>query len=169
MAAQKFIRNDAGSLKETPALQVSTGVSDAGKIPALDENGRLDSTLMPVGFGSDVAEVVTSESLSAGDFVNIWNSAGTFKVRKADASVEGKEAHGFVVSAFISGASAKVYFEETNTQVTGQVPGRVYLSTTAGQGSTTAPTTAGNIVQIIGFAVSATSINFQYNQPIVLA
>lgn len=169
MPVQKYIRNDAGSLKETSASQTSTGVADAGKIVALDESGRIDSTMMPVGFGDDVALIQASENLASGEWVNVWNSAGSFRVRKADGTTEGKETHGFVLENVTSGQNAKVYFEGTNNQVTGQTPGRVFLSTTAGQGAATAPTGTGNIVQIIGFATSATSVNFQYNQPIVLA
>lgn len=169
MAAEKFIRNDAGSLKETSATQTSTGVTEAGKIVALDDNGKLDSSMMPTGFGDDVALIQASENLASGDWVNIWNSTGAFRSRKADGTTEGKETHGFVLENVTSGQNAKVYFEGTNNQVTGQTPGRVFLSTTAGQGSATAPTGTGNIVQIIGFATSATSVNFQYNQPVVLA
>lgn len=168
MTAQKYIRNDAGSLKETSATQASSGVSDAGKIIALDENGKIDSTMMPVGFGDDVSLIQASENLSSGDWVNVWNNGGEFRVRKADASVEGKETHGFVLENVTSGQNARVFFEGTNNQVTGQAPGRVFLSTTPGLGASTAPTGTGNIVQIIGFATSATSVNFQYSQPIVL-
>lgn len=169
MPVQKYLKNDAGSIKEISASQVSTGVADAGKIVALDDNGKLDSTFMPTGFGDDVALIQASENLSAGEWVNVWNSAGSFRTRKADATVEGKETHGFVLENVTSGQNARVYFEGTNNQVTGQTPGRVFLSTTAGQGTSTAPTGSGNIVQIIGFATSATTVNFQYNQPIVLA
>ena len=57
----------------------------------------------------------------------------------------------------------------TNTAVTGATPGLVFLATTAGGATSTAPSAAGNIVQRIGFAISATAINFQSNDPIVLA
>jgi len=83
--------------------------------------------------------------------------------------VAGKGADGFVLVAVGSGAAATVYFEGTNTAVTGQTPGAVFLSTTAGQAAAAAPTGAGNVVQRIGFAVSATAINFQSQPPITLA
>ena len=192
----KYIKNNAGALTEEAALTTSAGAGDAQKIPALnasgvldltitngkttstgagdsgklvalDGSGRIDSTMMPVGIGADTATITTSEALSAGDFVNVWNSTGA-KVRKADATVSGKEAHGFVLSAYGSSASATVYFEGTNTGVTGQTPGPVFLSTTAGVATSTAPSGSGNVVQRIGFAVSATAINFQSQPPIVL-
>ena len=192
----KYIKNNSGALTEEAALTTSAGAGDAQKIPALnasgvldltitngkttsagagdsgklvalDGSGRIDSTMMPVGIGADTATITTSEALSAGDFVNVWNSTGA-KVRKADATVSGKEAHGFVLSAYGSSASATVYFEGTNTGVTGQTPGPVFLSTTAGVATSTAPSGSGNVVQRIGFAVSATAINFQAQTPIVL-
>lgn len=146
----------------------SVGAGDAAKIVQLDGAGRLDSTVLPVGIGADTATITTSEALSAGDFVNIWNSTGA-KARKADAATAGKEAHGFVLVGVASAGSATVYFEGTNTAVTGQTPGKVFLATTAGLATTTAPSATGNIVQSIGIAISATSINFQYQPPITLA
>lgn len=166
--ADKYIYNNAGTLTEREGLQTSAGAGDAGKIPALDAAGRLDSSMMPVGIGADTASITTSEALAAGDYVNIWNSTGA-KARKADATTTGKEAHGFVLSAVSSGATATVYFEGTNTQVSGQTPGPVFLSTTAGAGASTAPSSSGNVVQRIGFATSATAVNFQSQVPVVLA
>lgn len=168
MAGDKYIYNNAGALTEKAAVQASAGAGDAGKIPALDAAGRIDTTMMPVGIAADTAIITASEALAAGDFVNVWNSTGA-KVRKADATVAGKEAHGFVLSAVSSSASATVYFEGTNTGVTGQTPGPVFLSTTAGQAAAGAPSGTGNVVQRVGFAISATAINFQSQPPVVLA
>ena len=147
----------------------SAGAGSSGKVVALDGSGRIDTTMMPVGIGADTATIVASENLAAGDLVNVWNDAGTAKVRKADGTTAGKEAHGFVLSAVSSAASATVYFEGTNTAVTGRTPGKQYLSTVAGSTTTTAPSGAGNVVQIVGFATSATTINFQSGVPVVLA
>lgn len=171
VAANKVAKlNGLGILDPTlvNGTTTSTGAPDVGKFPQLDSTGRLDSTLLPIGIGADTAIITSSEVLSAGDFVNVWNSTGA-KVRKADATTAGKHAMGFVLSGFGSGVAATVYFEGTNTSVTGQVPGEVYLSTTAGVAADIPPTTAGNIVQVIGFATSATSINFQSTRPITLA
>lgn len=146
----------------------SAGAGDSGKVVALDGSGKIDNTMMPVGVGADVATITASENLAAGDFVNIWNSTGA-KARKADATTSGKEAHGFVLSAVTASNPATVYFEGSNTGVSGQTPGLVYLSTTAGIATSTAPSGSGNIVQRIGVATSATSINFESNAPVVLA
>jgi hypothetical protein len=148
----------------------SAGADDAGKLVALDSTGKIDSTMMPSGIGADTASVLSSEALSAGDLVNIYNSTGTAKCRKADASTPGKEAHGFVLTAVTSGTNATVYFEGTNTQCTGLTPGVLYLSaSTPGGVTSTAPTVSGNVVQRVGFAISTTSMNFQSEIPVVLA
>lgn len=196
-STKKFIKNNAGTLTEEFALTTSAGAADAhrlpalnatgvldqsivnakvgsagavdsGKVVALDAAGRIDITAMPVGVGADTGTVTTSEALAAGDLVNIWNSSGA-RARKADATTAGKEAHGFVLAAFGSGVPATVYFEGTNTAVTGLTPGPQFLNTTAGAASSTAPSGSGNVVQRVGVAVSATAFNFQLNSPIVLA
>lgn len=168
MAGNKYIANSSGTYTETAALQSSAGAGDAGKIIALDSAGKIDTTMMPTGVTADTLTMTASETLAAGDFINIHNSSGA-KVRKADASTTGKEAHGFVLAGISSAASGTVYFEGSNTQVTGQTPGPVFLSATAGLATSTAPSTAGQTVQRIGFATSSTSINFQSQSPLTLA
>jgi hypothetical protein len=167
--ADKYLYNNAGVVTEREGLTASAGAGSAGKIPALDGAGKLDSTMMPSGIAADVALVQASEDLAAGDYVNIWDSAGAFRARKADATAAGKEAMGFVIAAVTSGQNATVYFEGSNTQVTGQTPGAVFLSTTAGVGTATAPSGSGNVVQRLGYATAAASVNFNAGQPVVLA
>ena len=164
----KYIEIAAGALREVVALVTSAGAGDAGKIVSLDGTGKLDTSVLPVGIGADTKIITTSEALAAGDWVNIHSSTGS-KARKADATTAGKEAMGFVLAAFGAAAPATVYFEGTNTMVSGQTPGKVYLATTAGLGTTTPPSTAGNIVQSIGFALSATEVNFNAGIPVTLA
>lgn len=166
--ADKYIYNNAGTLTERAGLTSSAGAGDAGKIPALDGTGRIDSTMMPVGTDIAVATVTASENLAAGDFVNIHNSTGA-KARKADATTSGKEAHGFVLSAVTSGNPGTVYFEGANTGVTGLTPGPQFLSTSAGLSTGTAPSASGNMVQRVGIATSATAVQFEASDPIVLA
>lgn len=196
-SSTKYIKNSAGVLQEQAALTTSAGAGDAdrvpalnadgvldhtivnatttsagaadeGKLPALDAAGRLDQSVLPVGIGADVQVLTTSEAIASGDLVNIWNSTGA-KVRKADATVAGKEAHGFVLVGAGSGASVTVYFEGSNTAMSGLTPGTQFLSTTAGITSGSAPAGSGNVVQRVGFAVSATTMNFQSGVPITLA
>ena len=167
--ADKYLKLNAGVPTETEATISSAGAGDAGKIPALDGAGKLDSTMMPTGIGADTSSVVSSENLAAGDFVNIYDDAGTPKVRKADATTAGKEAHGFVLAGVTAPAAATVYFEGSNDQVAGATAGKVFLATTAGGFVGTAPSASGNVVQQIGVATSATSINVEVGQHYVLA
>lgn len=169
MAAKKLLRLIGGIITEVFGVQTSAGAGNAGDIVALDDTGRIDNSMMPIGIGADTAVINASEGLAAGDWVNVWNDASTAKVRKADATTAGKEANGFVLAAVTSGNPATVYFEGTNTQVTGQTPGPVYLQTTAGAGGATIPSASGNVVQQIGVAVSATAVNFERGTPVTLA
>lgn len=169
MAAKKLLRLIGGVITEVFGVQTSAGAANAGDIVALDDTGRLDNSMMPVGIGSDTAVIDASEGLAAGDWINVWNDGGAAKVRKADATAAGKEVNGFVLAAVTSGNPATVYFEGTNTQVTGQTPGPVWLQTTAGAGGATAPSASGNLVQQVGVALSATSVNFERGTPVVLA
>lgn len=172
MAGDKYLKNNSGVITEQAALQASAGAGDAGKIPALDATGKLDNSLMPVGIGAETQAIQASEALAAGDFVNIWTSAGAVRVRKADASTSGKEANGFVLAAVANGAMATVYApSQTNTQLAGMTPGAVqFLSDgTAGGVTEVCPAGAGKTVQVLGRAGSATSMIFVPRDPIVLA
>lgn len=199
MAAPRFLANVLGRVKMIATIVTSAGASDAEKVPSTNANGVLDPTLlnatvtsagvgsankiaqlgadglldpsvMPVGIGADTATIVASEALAAGDFVNIWDDAGTAKVRKADATTEGKEAVGFVLSAVSAAANATVYFEGKNTQRSGLTPGaRQYLGTTPGACTATAPSANGNVVQPLGEAINATTIAFEKQEPITVA
>lgn len=171
MAGEKFLQNVNGYPQEIVSLQVSAGAGSAGRIAALDGSGRFDSSMMPVGLGADTAVITASEALAAGDYVNVWSNASAFAVRKADASGGvAKQAHGFVLVSAASGAPATVYFEGTNTQVSGMTPGDVWLSAaTPGKGVATPPTATGNIQQKLGVAVAAAAVNVELGQPIILA
>jgi hypothetical protein len=167
---QKFITLVNGNHKLVDGgVVASAGTNDAGKLAALDNSGRLDTTVMPVGIGADTASILTSETLPAGSFVNIWNNFGVAAVRKADATVSGKEAHGFVLSAYTHPTTAVVYFEGSNTAVTGATAGNIFLSTAAGGFTSTPPSASGNVVQKLGVATSGMTINVEFAEPIELA
>ena len=165
----KYIAQVSGSLTEITATVTSAGAGNAGDIIALDAAGKLDESLLPTGIGADTQTAVASEALSAGDLVNIWDDSSTPKVRKADATSAGKEAHGFVLAGFSSSATATIYFEGSNTGVSGLTGGKQYLSTIAGASTVTPPSATGNVVQVVGFSTAATIMNFRSGTPIILA
>jgi len=172
-SADKVVALNAGGLIDNtmlPLVLASTGAPDANKIPKLDAAGRLDATVLPVGIGADAAVLVASEALSAGDIINVWNDAGTPKMRKADGAAAGKPAMGFVLAGVGSGASGTAYFEGSVTGLSGLTGGQRYLSvTTPGGTQASAPTVAGQVVQKVGFAPSATVMNFNVGEPITLS
>lgn len=171
MPIQKFLTIDSTGKQQLTDVGVtaSSGSADAGKAVVLKPDGTIDSTMLPAGIGGDSTMLPASENLTAGNFVNVWDDTGVFKVRKADATSYGKQAVGFVLDSVLATESVKVYFEGTNTAVTGVAAGNVYLHTTAGGFSATPPATTGNVIQKIGIGVSATSINVEFAEPIELA
>lgn len=153
---------------EIEATATSTGVAEAGKIPALDGTGRLDPSLMPVGVGPDVSNLEATENISSGKYVNIWDDGGTPKVRLADNSND-RPAHGFVKDTVLSGANVNVFFEGPNLNVTGRTPGaRQFLGVNGGVTETRPVAPAALIVQFLGIAVSTTAINTDIDDEKVL-
>lgn len=171
MAAQKFLALVAGRIKEITSIITSAGAGDEGKLVALDASGKLDASVLPTGIGANVIVLPASENLAANDLVNIWNDGGVAKVRKADATAEGKEVHGFVKAGVASPANASIYLSgNTITGLTGLTPGaRQYLSTTPGLITSTAPSASGNVSQMVGIASNSTTIIFEPEEPISVA
>jgi hypothetical protein len=170
MAAKKFLALVAGRIKQMAAVVISAGAGNDGDLVALDASGKLDASVMPSGIGANTVPALASETLAANDLVNLYNNAGIINVRKADATTEGKECHGFVKAGFAGAAMATVYPSgDTITALTGLTPGtRQYLSTTPGARTETAPSTTGNVVQMIGTSASATTIIFEPEEPITV-
>lgn len=173
MAAAKYLALVTGKIKQIAATVTSAGAGDDGKIVALDSSGKLDTTVMPVGIGADTKAIVCSENIASGDYVNIFDSAGTVKCRKADASSNAKEAHGFVLTGGTTGATLTVYFEGTNTAHTSLTKGvKHYLSHSTPGGVVEAAgisTTAGHIIQEVGVSLSDTEISFEPGDTVELA
>ena len=161
MSTNKFITILDGVKKLVTAIAASTGSGDASKIIATNADGKLDPTFLPTGAGVETLSIMAAENLAAGDLVNVFNDAGTRRVRKADAS-NNRPAHGFVEEALASPAAATVYFSgQINNQLTGLITGtRMYLATTAGQVTATPPSSSGEILQFVGAAVGADSLLF---------
>lgn len=168
--AHKPIQLVNGKLTQVEATVVSTGAGDAGEVVALDSSGKLDVSVLPTGVGPNVKVILASENIAAGKYINIYDNAGTPNVRLADNS-NSREAHGFLLDAVTSGNNATVYFEGTNNDLSGLTAGaRQYLGT-AGGVTATPPTFAGGaqISQLVGTAISATEIDTDIDDCVVLA
>lgn len=164
----KYLEQNGGQIREVQPVTTSSGATDATKIAQLDATGKWDITLMPSGIGVPTVALTASETLAAGDLVNIWNNAGAANARKADCS-NGRRCHGYVLSGASSGTTATVYVQDNLTGLSGLTPGAAYYLSTTGAYSATAPSTSGQISQEIGTAISTTVISFLPKQPITLA
>lgn len=169
MAGNPYINLVNGRLTQVLANQTSAGTADAGKLIALNPSGQLDNSMLPTGVGADVVSITASEALSAGAFVNIYSNAGTPNARNADNTAQGKEACGFVLAAVASAATASVYLQGQNNQLTSLTPGAMYYLGTAGAATSTPPTASGAVVQPLGIADTATVINFSKQPDVTLA
>ena len=156
-----------GTLKTTfkigKASLSSSGLTTARSIALQDLSGTL--ALLTDVTGVVSTSLTAYEALSAGDWVSIYSDSGTAKWRKANATGSGYRTDGFVLSSVSSGASATGFHVGVNTAVSGQTVGPIFLSTTAGVGSSSVPST-GNLLQRIGFALSPTSVLFRSDLPV---
>lgn len=168
--ADKYLSRDAttGRLSEVQGTVAGGTSGQSGDLVALDASGRLDPTIMPVGVGGDTLAGTAGEGLTAGDFCAI-NSSGA--VVRASAASGGRDAIGFVLTSVASGAEVVLYMEGRNIQLTGLTPGtRYYLSDSTPGGVTATPVTgAGKRHQLLGTAVTSTSIAFEAEDGITLA
>ncbi len=113
------------------------------------------------------------ETISGGNWVNLFYDAGELKCRKATAnSANPYRADGFIKTAhtYVSTPiEVEIYLAGKNNQFTGLTIGEKYfLSTTAGEMSLAAPTGAGEIHQLLGKSLSATELLFEKNHTILL-
>lgn len=173
MAGNKYLKLDTSGFPiQQAANQTSAGAGDAGAIVALNSAGEIDSTMLPSGLGSASQTMTAGEALSAGNFVYI-DSADSGKVKKADANSIAKKAVGYVLTSISNGATGTVYFEGTNSGLSGLTIGVDYfLSATAGgvvEAATATAGSAGDIVQYLGTAITTSAIPFKFSPPIVLA
>lgn len=168
MATHKLIQiSSTGAQSEYAGKSTSAGAGDAGEFGVLDGSGKWDISMMPNGVGADAITATAGEALVAGDFVYI-TAGGT--AMKADATTFAKRAMGYVLSAVSNAGTATVFFDESNSALSGLTPGTKYfLSATAGLTTATAPTTAGQFVQVLGTATSATSLHVNIQEPILRA
>ncbi|MBW4660938.1 MAG: hypothetical protein KME15_19865 [Drouetiella hepatica Uher 2000/2452] len=149
------------------AIAASTGATDASKIISTNSAGVLDVSFLPPGVDIQVETINTSEALAAGDFINIYDAAGTRTCRKADAS-NSRMAHGYVLAAVSSGQPATVYKTGKNSGLSGRTLGTPYFLSAVTAGTSTASPSAyptAQILQVLGYADSTTSILFEFDQP----
>lgn len=158
----KLLRRRNGVNEQYTPLVQSAGAADAGKVPALGPDGKLDPSLYNAGMSEQTTMAVAFEALGAGKFVNLYSNVGVLTARLADNS-NGRPAHGFVRTAVASAAQATVFpLDAINGALTGLTVGAPYFLGTAGGvitpalDASAAPT--GTIDQKLGLAKSATEL-----------
>lgn len=160
MATQRFISLVNGIQTEIVPATSSAGSATAGQIIALNASGQLDSTMLPGGLGLDTVACVTSAAISAGQIINLYNNAGTLTARPADSTAVGSEANAYATSAVASGVTGTFFLSGNITGLSSLTPGTTYFLSTVGALTATPPSAAGNVVQIVGKSLSATSLAF---------
>lgn len=161
MAVQRILTLVSGVMTMLVPNQTSAGAGDAGKIPALNSAGTIDITMMPSGVAADVCTATATATLTAGQLVNVYNNAGTLSVRPADNTNPASFANGYVLSGISNAASGTVYLGPgVITGLSGLTLGSSYFLGTVGAVTTTAPSSAGTIVQPVGIALSTSSFEF---------
>lgn len=158
----KVLFRNAGETKQYTPITASAGAGDAGKIPALGSNGKLDPSMYDPGADPSMP-ITASETIGAGKFYNLFDDSGVLKARLADNS-NGRPADGFVkVSVSASATGTGFPLDSVNAALTGLTVGTVYyLGTAGGVISTPLDSTdagnAGYIDQKLGKAKSATEL-----------
>lgn len=101
-------------------------------------------------------------------YVNIWNSGGNLRVRKADASA-GLEAHGFVLNNVGSGEEVQVYRKGSNPFVSSLTIGTQYFLGDGGAITSSVPagSATGRVLQQVGIAVTTTQIETDLKDPVL--
>lgn len=107
--------------------------------------------------------LIAAANLSAGQIVNIFSSGGAAKVQPADVADDTKGADGFVSSAVTSGNPATVYVRgATIAGLLSLTPGATYWLAASGAITATEPSSGWN--QVVGKALSATTLLFDPQQ-----
>jgi hypothetical protein len=120
--------------------------------------------------GAAPVVLTASENIAAGALINVWDNAGVAEAQNANATDATKPADGFAVVAATTGQQVQVMLPgQVDTELTGLTPGALYfLDVNPGGVVATPPSTAGNLVQQVGKAISATSLIFNPHQGIQL-
>jgi len=113
--------------------------------------------------GSGFPSLLASETLAAGDFVNIFSGG----VRKASSTDTAKQSHGFVTASYSSTNPVVVFYSGLLTGTSGLTAGTRYFLSASGTESPTPPILTGQLSQELGVAISTTALLFQPGPAII--
>jgi hypothetical protein len=154
-----------GSLQGTASFSTTSSFAlNAGGGAGFPFNGTAVITgSIVLTSGSGFPSLLASETLAAGDLVNIFSGG----VRKASSTDTAKQAHGFVTASYSSTNPVIVFYSGLLTGTSGLTAGSRYFLSASGTRSTTAPTLTGQLSQEIGVAISTTAILFELGPAII--
>ena len=150
----------SGSLKVSGSITSTGGGSGAGFPFA---GTALITGSIVLTSGSGFPSLLASETLAAGDFVNIFSGG----VRKASSTDITKQAHGFVTASYSSTNPVVVFYSGLLTDTSGLTAGAKYFLSASGTESTTAPILTGQLSLELGVAISNTALLFQPGPAII--
>lgn len=113
--------------------------------------------------GSGFPSLLASETLTAGDFVNVFSGG----VRRASNDDLTKQAHGFVSQSRVATNPVVVFYSGLNTNLAGLTTGAKYYLGTTGAETATPIQTTGRISQEIGVAISPTALLVNFGPAII--
>lgn len=64
-AVQRFLAFVNNKLSEIVGVQMSAGAANAGQLPALNPNGQIDSSMLPIGAAADIQADTAGKLVSA--------------------------------------------------------------------------------------------------------
>lgn len=164
--ADKYITLQSDGFQHlVAATESSTGVDEAGKIVALNDEGKLDESLLPdsVINGGSVVQAISTATLYEGLYVAI-DASGVVV-----ASSSGTPAEGFVKAPYAVDEIATVYpLTVMNDKLTGLVVGTRYYLDDDGTPTSVPFSSTGypGVHQYLGRAISPTTIVHSESDPI---
>lgn len=159
------------------AFATTGGGGDANKPAQLNASGTWPVAMIPTGIpvanidgaaGEDKKAVAVGSDVTAGQYVNLYDDAGTLKCRPADNS-NNQPAHGFVKDSVTAGSNVDVWFDGENGNVTPTTVGAEQFLGTSGAITETVPSSSGELVQRLGVALSLSAMETEIAEPIAIA
>ena len=151
---------------DTEVSNNSSVVANTAKVGVTDEISNISEDTTPqLGGNLDLngkgitLELTAGESLVSGDLCYYKSDGKMWKAdRDAEATIKGLMCIALeTISADVTGT----FLKEGNYTTTGLTVGaEQYVSSTAGDWTGTKPTTSGDLIRVIGFAINATTLYF---------
>lgn len=163
----KYLKNNGSTYQEVIS-EDSTQIQNGGEIVSLLSSGKLAQAIMPIGIYPDSAVFTADQNISAGSFINVKSNGN---IQEADNTSTGTMAHGYIKESVSSTGNVQVFFENRNTSLLGLTIGeKYYLGVNGGVvDSSGLPSSPGNIVQALGWAISPTEMTVELQKPVELA